>query len=37
MIDPSLLDPVREHQRRTFDGWDWSDTDLMRYVILMAS
>jgi len=37
MVDPSLLDPAREHQRRTFDGWDWSDEDLMRYVVLMAS
>ena len=37
MVDLSLLDRVREHQRRTFEGWDWSDEDLMRYVVLMAS
>ena len=37
MVDPSLLDPVRDHQRRTFEGWQWSNEDLMRYVVLMAS
>lgn len=37
MVDPSLLDPIREHQRRKFSTWRWDEDDLMRYVMLLAA
>lgn len=36
-IDPSLLDPIRAHQRRKFSEWRWDDADLMRYLMLLAA
>ena len=37
MTDPSLLDPIREHQRRKFAEWRWDDADVMRYLMLLAA
>ena len=37
MVDPSLLDPIREHQRRKFADWQWDDANLLRYVMLLAA
>ena len=37
MTDPSLLDPIREHQRRKFSEWRWDDADIMRYLMLLAA
>jgi AcrR family transcriptional regulator len=37
MTDPSLLDPIREHQRRKFSEWTWDETDQMRYLMLLAA
>lgn len=36
MVDPSLLDPVREHMAREFADWTWDDRDLERYLLLQA-
>jgi AcrR family transcriptional regulator len=36
MVDPSLLDPVREHMAREFADWTWDDQDLKRYLLLQA-
>jgi AcrR family transcriptional regulator len=36
MVDPSLLDPVREHTAREFADWTWDDRDLERYLLLQA-
>jgi AcrR family transcriptional regulator len=37
MVDPGLLDPIRAYQRRKFAEWDWSDENLLRYVLLLAA
>lgn len=37
MVDPTLLDPIREHQRRKFAQWQWDDANLLRYVMLLAA
>ena len=37
MVDPSLLDPIREHQKRKFAEWQWDDANLMRYLMLLAA
>ena len=37
MVDPGLLDPIRAHQRRKFSTWQWTDDDLMRYLMLLAA
>ena len=37
MVDPTLLDPIREYQRRKFAAWDWTESDQMRYVLLLAA
>ena len=37
MVDPSLLDPIRAHQRRKFSEWTWDDAELMRYLLLLAA
>jgi AcrR family transcriptional regulator len=37
MVDPSLLDPIREHQRRKFSEWTWDEADLLRYLLLLAA
>lgn len=37
MTDPSLLDPIREHQRRKFAEWKWDEADVMRYLMLLAA
>jgi AcrR family transcriptional regulator len=37
MVDPSLLDPIREHQRRKFSTWTWDESDQMRYLMLLAA
>jgi AcrR family transcriptional regulator len=37
MVDPSLLDPVREHMAREFADWTWDEQDLKRYLLLQAS
>jgi AcrR family transcriptional regulator len=37
MVDPSLLDPIRAHQRRKFGEWKWDEADLMRYLMLLAA
>lgn len=37
MVDPSLLDPVRQHVSREFAEWQWDDTDLERYLLLLAA
>ncbi|MBK8284459.1 MAG: TetR family transcriptional regulator [Ahniella sp.] len=37
MVDPSLLDPVREHHRRKFEHWTWDEAELKRYVLLLAT
>ena len=37
MTDPSLLDPIREHQRKKFAEWRWDEADLMRYLMLLAA
>jgi AcrR family transcriptional regulator len=37
MVDPTLLDPIRAHQKRKFSAWSWNDDDLLRYVFLLAA
>jgi AcrR family transcriptional regulator len=37
MVDPSLLDPIRAHQKKKFGDWTWNDDELMRYVLLLAA
>jgi AcrR family transcriptional regulator len=37
MTDPSLLDPIREHQRRKFADWEWDEASLKRYLMLLAA
>ena len=37
MVDPALLDPIREYQKRKFAEWDWNDQNLLRYVLLLAA
>lgn len=37
MTDPSLLDPIRNHQRKKFSEWRWDDADVMRYLMLLAA
>jgi len=37
MVDPGLLDPVRQHVTREFAEWQWDDTDLERYLLLLAA
>ena len=37
MTDPSLLDPIREHQRRKFADWEWDDAAIKRYLMLLAA
>jgi AcrR family transcriptional regulator len=37
MVDPSLLDPIREHQKRKFAEWQWDDASLLRYLMLLAA
>jgi AcrR family transcriptional regulator len=37
MVDPGLLDPIRQHQRKKFSEWQWSDAELLRYVLLLAA
>ena len=37
MVDPTLLEPVRAHQRRKFADWTWDDNEIMRYLLLLAA
>lgn len=37
MHDPTLLEPVRSHLAREFAGWCWDETDLDRYLLLLAA
>ncbi|GAB3738770.1 TetR/AcrR family transcriptional regulator [Silanimonas algicola] len=37
MVDPGLLDPVREHHATEFAEWRWDDADLERYLLLLAA
>lgn len=37
MVDPGLLDPIREHHATEFADWRWDDTDLERYLLLLAA
>ena len=37
MTDPSLLDPIRVHQRKKFAEWRWDEADVMRYLMLLAA
>ena len=37
MVDPGLLDPIREHQKRKFAQWQWDDASLLRYLMLLAA
>ncbi len=37
MVDPQLLDPVRQHHATEFADWRWDDADLERYLLLLAA
>ena len=37
MVDPGLLDPVREHHATEFADWRWDNADLERYLLLLAA
>lgn len=37
MVDPGLLDPIRDYQKRKYSDWNWDDQNLMRYVLLLAA
>ncbi len=37
MVDPGLLDTIREHHATEFADWRWDDTDLERYLLLLAA
>lgn len=37
MLDPSLLDPVREFHNERIDHLQWTDTDLHRFMLRLAA
>lgn len=37
MVDPDLLDPVRDHLAAEFADWQWDEADLERYLLLLAA
>jgi len=37
MVDPTLLDPIRAHQKKKFAEWTWDEPELKRYLLLLAT